>query len=160
MAEEYNQRIMTNRLRCGKIIASPGGPASISTEGGLSMWKTRCLLVLGLLSCLTLMLPSIGAAHPREVVNKAGPIWAYQVAFTHYAGGESHYGAWFRGKEGYGQHYRYGDWQTRPFSGGIASWGWWGTFYHVLSTPKTWLLFGVPHSWFGSNYKANFQVIW
>jgi hypothetical protein len=124
------------------------------------MRKVKFFSVFVLLSCLMLMLPSIGAAHSQEVVNKAGPIWAYKVTKAFYAGGSWHYGAYFQGKEGYWQHWQYGDWQTAPFSGGIANWDWWGTFYNVLLTPKTWLAVAWPDSYYGSNYRANFQVVW
>ena len=116
-------------------------------------------VLLVLLSSLVLMLPSIGAAHPQDVPNKAGPIWAYTLQKAFFAEGQWHYGAFFRGKEGYWQHYRYGDWLTAPWEDGIENWDWWGTFYQVLLTPKRWLAAGSPHSWYGCNYKANFQVV-
>ncbi|MGC9397456.1 MAG: hypothetical protein ACP5J4_21635, partial [Anaerolineae bacterium] len=81
---------------------------------------------------------------------------------THYAENQWHYGAYFRGQEGYWPHYRGpgGDALTALFSGGIANWTWWGAWYHVLATPKTFLIFAAPHAWVGNNYEATFMVVW
>ena len=63
------------------------------------------------------------------------------------------------GVSGGNQYFTGASGQTAPFCGGIANWDWWGTFYQVLLTPKRWLVVGSPHSWYGCNYKANFQVV-
>jgi hypothetical protein len=99
------------------------------------------------------------AAHPKADINRSGgTIRAHTVDKTHYAGGQWYYGAYFSGKEGYWQHYRGpgGDGATSLFSGGIANWGWWGAFYHVLSVPKSFLLTHPFQGWVGNNYEATF----
>jgi len=125
--------------------------------------KKICYIVIGILLVLALSpLPIIVSASPQTSAPQAGgTIRAHTVAFTHHAEGQDHFGAYFSGKEGYWQHYRGfgGDAITAPFSGGIANWGWWGTFYHVLAVPKT-FLYLYPPAWTGNNYEATFIVIW
>lgn len=126
------------------------------------MRKAR-LVVWCLFTLVLLLLPAAITAHPQTDVTQAGgTIRAYMVEKTHYAEGQWHYGAYFHGKEGYWQHYKGpgGDAATAPYSGGIANWGWWGTFYNALSVPKTFLYLHPFSAWDGNNYEASFMVVW
>jgi hypothetical protein len=106
-------------------------------------------------------LPATSMARPLH----AGPITSTLPVSRAYtdSSGQIHYGAFFSGKEGYWQHYLGpgGDAATAYAGGGIANWNWWGTNFNVLLCPRTWLFFpNQAVKWLGSNYQANFQVIY
>ena len=126
------------------------------------MKRITFVMVFVLLFVAMLLPTTASASYDNNVTRTGGTIRAHTVDTTHYADGQWHYGAYFSGKEGYWQHYRGpgGDAETAWFSGGIANWGWWGTFYHVLSTPKTFLYTHPFQGWNANNYEATFIVVW
>ncbi|MDY7080294.1 MAG: hypothetical protein SXV54_25710, partial [Chloroflexota bacterium] len=67
MAEKYDPGIMTNRLRCGKIVASPGGPVSITINHGRCVKKRELVYKVISAFLLAAMLISLGPMDLRMV---------------------------------------------------------------------------------------------
>lgn len=118
--------------------------------------------------CMFLALAmSLSIAYGASAASSDGPaqpegFWsttqAYEVKTAYWVGLEPHYGAFFNGLYGYGQHWlgAGGDAATCSSSGGcISGWNWWSGNGNVLLLPKIGWLFGGPSGvWTGSNYQA------
>lgn len=126
-----------------------------SPRGG--SFKTSVIVaIIFLVLTMGLALPSITEAAPLNGFWQTTTANYIAVAFYTDMGLNPHYGAFFSGQNGYGQHFLGpgGDGATSCCSGGIANWNWWGGSLNVLLLPKSWLLGGYSGSWTASNYQA------